>query len=127
MRRVVVSIDPSGSGDAEADECGVVACGIDEADHLWVLADATLRASPQQWAAVAIKLFHNLAADRIVAEVNFGGGLVEALSRTFIRIRSHYGASCAWNSGGDGHDSAAIWHGPFYFPIRGQARREIVA
>src|SRR5580700_1572916 len=81
MRRVVVSIDPSGSGDVEADECGIVGCGIDEADHLWVLADATLRASPQQWAAVAITLFHNLAADRIIAEVNFGGGLVEALLR----------------------------------------------
>jgi phage terminase large subunit-like protein len=81
LRRVVVAIDPSGSGGEDADECGIVACGLDEADHGWVLADRTLRGSPGEWAAAAISLYRMLGADRVVAETNYGGEMVEAVLR----------------------------------------------
>jgi phage terminase large subunit-like protein len=39
--------------------------------------------SPKEWAETAIKLFHKWSADRIVAEKNQGGDLVETNIRIF--------------------------------------------
>ena len=48
----------------------------------YVLADATARGlSPARWAERAVALYHRLEADRIVAEVNQGGDMVEAVIR----------------------------------------------
>jgi phage terminase large subunit-like protein len=81
MRRIVVAIDPSG-GEAEGhDEVGIVACGVDHQDHGWVLADQSGQYSPDGWARAAIKLYHQLGADRVVAEINFGGQMVESVLR----------------------------------------------
>jgi phage terminase large subunit-like protein len=82
MRRIVVGIDPSGSGSSSADEVGIVACGVDEAGFGWVLADESGRMQPIDWAKRAIGLYHRLQADRIVAETNFGGGMVETVIRS---------------------------------------------
>jgi phage terminase large subunit-like protein len=43
LQRIVVAIDPSGRGREEADECGIVAAGVDEDGAGWVLADASGR------------------------------------------------------------------------------------
>ena len=48
----------------------------------YVLADLTLRASPEQWAKAAVKAFDDWKADAIIAEKNFGGAMVEAVIRT---------------------------------------------
>jgi phage terminase large subunit-like protein len=82
MRRIVIGIDPSGSGSSSADEVGIVACGLDEAGFGWVLADESGRLQPIDWAKRAIDLYRRLSADRIVAETNFGGGMVEAVIRS---------------------------------------------
>ena len=77
LRRVVVAVDPSGSGKPEADECGIVVSGAGFDRHKYTLEDGTLRASPKVWAARAVKLFHKWDADAIVAEANFGGEMVK--------------------------------------------------
>jgi phage terminase large subunit-like protein len=82
MRRIVIGIDPSGSGSSSADEVGIIACGVDESGFGWVLADESGRMQPIDWARRAIDLYHRLHADRIVAETNFGGGMVEAVVRS---------------------------------------------
>jgi phage terminase large subunit-like protein len=47
-----------------------------------VLVDATAeRLTPARWAKRAVDLYHRLQADRIVAEVNQGGEMVEAVIR----------------------------------------------
>jgi len=46
-----------------------------------VLADYSLKASPDGWAREGIKAYHRHHADRIIAEVNNGGALVEATVR----------------------------------------------
>ena len=81
LRRIVVAIDPSGTGGEEADECGIVAAGVDEDGKCWVLADASGRYQPTEWAKRAIDLYYRVKADRIVAETNFGGQMVEATIR----------------------------------------------
>jgi phage terminase large subunit-like protein len=52
--RIVVAIDPSGTGGDEADECGIVAVGVDADGTGWVLADASGRYQPTEWAKRAI-------------------------------------------------------------------------
>jgi phage terminase large subunit-like protein len=79
FRRIVVAIDPSGS--AEGDETGIVAVGQAEDDHAYILADASGQLAPPDWARRAIGLYHDLRADRVVGEVNYGGQMVEATLR----------------------------------------------
>jgi hypothetical protein len=47
----------------------------------WPQSDASARYEPTEWAKVAIGLYHRLGADRVVAEVNYGGAMVEATLR----------------------------------------------
>jgi len=79
FRRIVVAIDPSGT--QEGDETGIMAVGLAEDDHAYVLVDSSGQYAPTDWARHAVALYHRLHADRIVAETNFGGGMVEATIR----------------------------------------------
>jgi hypothetical protein len=78
--RIVVGIDPSGSSTNEA---GVVAAAKGRDGHGYVLADKSLLATtPRAWAQAACSVYHELQADRIVAERNFGGDMVLEVIRT---------------------------------------------
>ena len=76
LSRVVVSIDPAVTANAESDMTGLIVAGVDTNGTAYVLEDATDRYTPQGWAAKAIELYHRYSADRIVAEVNQGGDMV---------------------------------------------------
>jgi predicted phage terminase large subunit-like protein len=81
LRRIVVAIDPAASSHEDSDETGIVVAGKDGHGHGWVLADLSGRYAPADWAKVAIGAYHSYCADRIVAEVNNGGEMVEATLR----------------------------------------------
>jgi phage terminase large subunit-like protein len=82
LGRIVVGIDPAVSSSEDADETGVVvaARGVDGQGYL--LADLSGRYSPDGWARRAVEALRSWGADRIVAEVNQGGDLVESMIRT---------------------------------------------
>ena len=82
LQRVVVAIDPAVSANEGSDLTGIVACGIDARKNVYILADRSVRASPAGWAARAVALFDEFKADRIVAEANQGGAMVESTIRT---------------------------------------------
>ena len=86
LRRIVVAIDPAVTSGEDSDETGIVAVGKADDGQIYVLADETCRESPLGWASRAIDLFRRLKADRIVAEVNNGGDLVEATLRQVDRF-----------------------------------------
>ncbi len=85
MDRIVVAVDPPITGHAKSDECGIIVVGAVTQGpvHDWrvyVLADASLRAaSPTSWARVAITAMETWGADRMVAEVNQGGDMVQSV------------------------------------------------
>jgi|SRR5262245_3327263 len=82
LKRVVVAIDPPGSSNKETDEpaeAGIVVAGLGNDDKGYVLADYSLTATPNGWAQAALSAFSLFKADCIVAEVNFGGEMVEAV------------------------------------------------
>jgi phage terminase large subunit-like protein len=81
-QRIVVAVDPSGASgreDVRSDEIGiVVAAKLKPQQRYAVLADRSMRGSPQQWAAATVTAYNEFGADLVVAEKNFGGSLVEA-------------------------------------------------
>ena len=77
--RIVVAIDPAVTNNANSDETGIVAAGITSDNHYYVLSDNSLKASPDAWARQAVNLYHDLGADKIIAETNNGGDMVTLL------------------------------------------------
>jgi phage terminase large subunit-like protein len=82
LARIVVAIDPAVTSGEDADETGIVCAGIDHAGHGYVLEDASGRFQPHEWAQIAIRLYRKWHADRIIAEKNNGGDMVEATIRS---------------------------------------------
>jgi hypothetical protein len=88
LRRVVIAIDPSGCAgeeDKRSDEIGIVVAGIGHDGIARVLEDATGRYSPDEWANKALALFDRWKGDKIVAETNYGGAMVDSTIRTARR------------------------------------------
>jgi predicted phage terminase large subunit-like protein len=77
LQRVVVAIDPAASSHEGSDETGIIVAGKDDRGHGYVLEDLSGRYQPAEWAKTAIAAYRRHAADRIVAEVNNGGEMVE--------------------------------------------------
>jgi len=85
MQRVVVAVDPSGArsmDDEAADSIGIVVAALGTDQRGYVLADRSCKLSPAGWARVAVDAYHEFRADRLIAERNFGGALVEHTIRT---------------------------------------------
>jgi phage terminase large subunit-like protein len=82
VRRVVIGVDPpaGGAGGARGDACGIVAVALGRDGRGYVLEDASVAGlSPEGWArAVAACAVRN-GADRVVAEANQGGAMVESV------------------------------------------------
>ena len=85
LTQIVIAIDPAVTASDKSDETGIVVAGKDSQNHFFVLEDASGRYTPDGWAREAIRLFYEWQADRVVAEVNNGGDLVERLLRSVDR------------------------------------------
>lgn len=81
LRRIVIAIDPSTTSNEDSDECGIVIAGVGDNGHGYVIDDASDVLSPNDWAKAAIKAYKKHGADRVVAEVNNGGDMVEITLR----------------------------------------------
>jgi predicted phage terminase large subunit-like protein len=79
MKRVVVAIDPAVSTNEHSDETGIVVAGIDRRNHAYILADYSGKYAPHEWARKALEAYDLHKADRIIAEANQGGQMVEAV------------------------------------------------
>jgi predicted phage terminase large subunit-like protein len=80
--RVIVAIDPAVTSSNDSDETGIIVAGVDDAGIGHVLEDLSGRLSPDAWARRAVDAYRRHRADRVVAEVNNGGDLVETVLRT---------------------------------------------
>tara|TARA_R100001460_G_scaffold41877_3_gene77805 strand:- start:17699 stop:18964 length:1266 start_codon:yes stop_codon:yes gene_type:complete len=85
MTKIIVSIDPAVTANANSDETGIIVTALGEDERYYVLEDKTGKYSPDEWGRVAIELFYRYNANMIVAEVNNGGDLVERLLRSIER------------------------------------------
>ena len=82
LTSIVVGVDPSVSEEGSGAETGIVVVGKDAQGHGYVIADYTLRGSPDKWAKHAVHVFHVHGASKIIAEANNGGALVKSVLHT---------------------------------------------
>lgn len=96
LDRIVVAVDPPAGGGKGADECGIVVAGVTcqgppSAWSAYVLEDASVQGrTPLGWAEAAVDAAQRWGADRVVAEVNQGGDMVETILRqvdTMLPVR----------------------------------------
>lgn len=98
--RIVVAIDPAVTATEEASETGIVVCGMNASAHGFVLDDLSGRYTPDGWARKAREAFHMWQADRIVAERNNGGDMVERMMRQVQAPNEFLPVSTVWASRG---------------------------
>lgn len=85
LERIFVAVDPATSANEGSDENGIVVVGLarDEDGYArgYVLEDASLKGPPEEWAKKAVSLYRKWQADKIIAEKNQGGLMVESVIR----------------------------------------------
>ncbi|MFP2958241.1 terminase large subunit domain-containing protein [Myxococcus sp. 1LA] len=92
LERRIVSVDPAPTSETGSDETGIIVQGVrtspiigtdgSSLKRVSVLKDASLRGSPREWAAAAIREYLAFECDALVAEVNSGGEMVETTIHT---------------------------------------------
>jgi phage terminase large subunit-like protein len=82
LKRTIVAIDPQVSlGGAET---GIMVCGVGHNNHGYLLHDATISGTPNEWGTAAVEAYKDYKCDRIVAETNQGGKMVEHVIRSIM-------------------------------------------
>ncbi len=115
MDRVVVAVDPPVTSGEAADACGIVVAGVvmDGPPQTWtayVLEDATIEAAgPSDWAGRALVKVAEYQADRLVAEVNQGGELVESVIRGIDPLVPYTAVRAARAKGARAEPVAALY------------------
>jgi phage terminase large subunit-like protein len=80
LPRIVVGVDPPAS--VGGDACGIVVCGRGEDGTGYVLEDASVSGlRPEGWARAVVAAAERWSADKVVAEGNQGGAMVETVLR----------------------------------------------
>jgi phage terminase large subunit-like protein len=114
--RVVVAIDPAASANEDSDETGIIVAGKRPDGSYDVIADRSCRLSPDGWARRAVAAFDEFKADRIVAEVNNGGDMVEAVVRTvrksipYTKIHASRGKQVRAEPIAALYEQKQVWH-----------------
>lgn len=89
LDRIVVAVDPATSSEERSDENGIVVVALSrDADGYargYVLEDASLRGTPEDWAKQAVRMYRKYEADKIVAEANQGGEMVSSVIKAVDR------------------------------------------
>ncbi len=130
LDRVVVAVDPPVTGHAASDECGILVVGAETqgSPREWravVLEDASVTgASPQVWAEAALDAMRRHGADRMVAEVNQGGDLVETLVRNIDPLVPYRGVRASKGKAARAEPVAALYEQGRVRHVRGLGRLE---
>lgn len=89
LERVFVAVDPATSSEEGSDETGIVVVALardpDGYARGYVLEDASLKGSPEEWAKKAVSLYRKYSADKIIAEKNQGGDMVASVIKAVDR------------------------------------------
>ncbi|WP_375690234.1 DNA-packaging protein [Pseudooceanicola sp. LIPI14-2-Ac024] len=130
LDRVVVAVDPPVTGHAGSDACGIVVAGVTMRGEVrnwraYVIEDASVSAaSPSQWAEAAIAAMHRHGAERLVAEVNQGGDLVESVIRQVDPLVPFRKVHAARGKAARAEPVAALYEQGRVFHLRGLGKLE---
>lgn len=82
MVRKIVAVDPAVSSNKDSDETGIIVCGLGIDGRGYLLDDYSGVFTPNQWAMRVIAAYHKHKCDRVIAEKNQGGDMIENTIRT---------------------------------------------
>jgi phage terminase large subunit-like protein len=85
LTRIMIGVDPAVSNNEKSDETGIVVFGVGSCTcrglpqtHGFLLEDLSGVYAPSEWGSILVRLFHEWRANKIIAEINNGGALVES-------------------------------------------------
>ena len=81
LQQIIIAVDPAVTANKDSDETGIIVVGRDFNSEFYVLEDLSGVHTADKWGRIVVNAFYEWEADRIVAEVNNGGDLVERLIR----------------------------------------------
>jgi predicted phage terminase large subunit-like protein len=81
MTRIVVAVDPAATSNEDSDETGIIVVAEGTDDRFYVLEDCSLKNTPGEWTREAVNAYQRHEADRVIAETNNGGDMVETIMR----------------------------------------------
>lgn len=81
LERITVACDPATTSNQSSDHSGITVQGIDREGIAYVLADETIRGTPDEVSKVVVKAFTDWGAARVVLEKNAGGEWLESTLR----------------------------------------------
>lgn len=85
MQRIVIGVDPSGSGEEENagnEEIGIIVAGLGTDGNAYVLEDLSVKCGPRKWGNIVASAYDRHMADKVIGEVNYGGAMVEHVVQT---------------------------------------------
>ena len=112
---IVVAVDPPAGSSDSSDACGIVVAGVvtQGGPKDWqatVLEDATIQAAtPLGWAEAAVAAAHRWSAERIIAEINQGGAMVEAMVRQVDPMIAYRGVHASRGKSARAEPVAALY------------------
>ncbi|MFD1912143.1 DNA-packaging protein [Halodurantibacterium flavum] len=130
LDRVVVAVDPPVTGHNGSDACGIVVAGVvtkgPPADwKAYVLEDASVSGkSPAEWARAAVAAMERHGAERLVAEVNQGGDLVESVVRQVAPLVPYRAVRASRGKAARAEPVAALYEQGRVHHLRGLAALE---
>jgi phage terminase large subunit-like protein len=79
LTRIIVSVDPATTSGEDSNETVIVVVGRGSHGHGYVLEDASAiyNVAGAEWAQKAVKLYRKWNANKIVAETNQGGDMID--------------------------------------------------
>ena len=125
LDRVVVAVDPPTTSGENADACGIIVAGVvmqgpPQNWRAYILADLTMYAvTPNAWAAAVTVAAKEFGADRVVAEVNQGGEMVEAVLRQHSALLSYKGVRATRGKSARAEPVAALYEQGRVFHLGG--------
>ncbi len=128
--RIVVGVDPAVTSGGASDETGIVVVGAITQGAVkdwkaWVLEDASVAAaSPTQWAEAVAGAYDRWDADRVVAEGNQGGDMIEAVLRQVAPQVSYRKVTARAAKGARAEPVAALYEQGRVRHVRGLAALE---
>ena len=79
--RAAIALDPATTSNEGSDETGIIRGGRDAKGHIYICEDKSGIHTPQDWASIAIGQYNVFKLDKIVAEANNGGDMIESIIR----------------------------------------------
>ena len=89
--RIILAVDPAVTSGEDSDETGIVVVAKGADGRGYLLADRSCRDTPSGWAHRAVAAYEEFKCDRVVAEKNQGGDMVELTLRSVMPNISYKG------------------------------------